>query len=318
MRAGPLSNPKVIELLNGYFVPVYTSDDSISGPSDSLKEEQKERERVYRVFLEAKLSAGTVHVYVLSPVAIPIGSIHVAQAGEKDQGTGKDQTQLLLEKTIRELKTAKGEPLVPPRPQSEPPKVAQDALVLHLIARKISEKGQGSWNEFPAEDWIVLPADQRKKLLPSGPVHIGDSWNVDNEASSPILTRFFPQTECCTAKDSELLSPTGKYKHRLEEQSLRATVVGVDADKVTARLEGRSKVLHQFYPNHPYPPTVSTAKIVGYLVFDPTKKKIESLRLVSEGGKFDKMDMAVAVRSVQHQTATARDGQRPAAQEDRP
>jgi hypothetical protein len=128
---------------------------------------------------------------------------------------------------------------------------------------------------------------------------VGDSWNIDKEASAQILTRFFPQTECCTAKDSELLSPNGKYKHRLEEQSLRGTVVAVDSDKVTARLDGQSKVLHQFYPNHPYPPTVSTAKIIGYLVFDLTKNKIESLRLVSEDGKFDKIAMGVAVRSLE-------------------
>src|SRR5438105_2547954 len=134
MRAGPLSTPKVIELLNGYFVPVYTSNDFISGPADSSKEEQKERERVYRAFLEAKLSAGSVHVYVLSPDAVPLGSIHVAQAGEKDPATGKDQTHLLLEKIVRDLKVAKGAPLVAPRPQSEPPKTAQaaDALVLHV------------------------------------------------------------------------------------------------------------------------------------------------------------------------------------------
>src|SRR5213596_2194087 len=116
MRAGPLSNPKAIELLNGYFVPVYTSNDFISGPTDSLKEEQKERERVYRAFLEAKMSAGSVHVYVLSPEAIPLGSLHVAHACEKGSTTGKDQTQLLLEKTVRDLKVAKGEPLVAPRP----------------------------------------------------------------------------------------------------------------------------------------------------------------------------------------------------------
>jgi hypothetical protein len=301
MRAGPLSNTKVIELLNAYFVPVYTSNDYISGNPNSLKEEKKDRERVYGAFLEAKMSAGTVHVYILSPDAAPLGSLNVAHAVEKDPATGKDQTHLLLEKTIRELKTAKGDPLVSPRPQSEPPKADQtdpDSLILHLTARKLAEQGNGSWNEFPSEDWIVLAPDQRKKLVPSERVHAGDSWDVDNDVSTPILTRFFPQTECCTAKDSELLSPTGKYKHRLEDQSLRGTVVAVDSDKVMARLEGRSKVLHQFYPNHPYPPTVSTAKIVGYLVFSRTKNKIESLRLISEGGRFDKADMGVAVCSV--------------------
>ena len=42
----------------------------------------------------------------------------------------------------------------------------------------------------------------------------------------------------------------------------------------------------------------TTATVVGYLTFDPAKRTIESLSLVSDGGKFDKMDMGVAVRSV--------------------
>ncbi len=296
MRAGPLANAKVIDLLNSYFVPVYTSNDLIAGDPDFVKKEKAERERVYRAFLDAKLSAGSVQVYVLSPDAAPLGSIHVAHAGDKDKSTGKDRTQLLLEKTIRDLKTAKGEPLVWPRPQSQPPRAPADSLVLHLTARKLAEKG--SWNEFPAEDWIVLAASGWKKLLPSGPVVAGDSWSIDRQAATPLLTRFFPQTECCTAKDSDLLSATGRYKHRLEDASLGGTVLAVDSGKVMARLEGRSKVVHQFYPNNRYPPTVSTAKITGYLVFDQTTGTIESLRLVSEGGKFDKMDMGVAVRSV--------------------
>jgi hypothetical protein len=43
---------------------------------------------------------------------------------------------------------------------------------------------------------------------------------------------------------------------------------------------------------------VSTAKILGYLVFSLAKTKIESLRLVSEDGRFEKTNMGVAVRSV--------------------
>src|SRR5262249_33826521 len=121
---------------------------------------------------------------------------------------------------------------------------------------------------------------------------------IDNVVSTPILTRFFPQTECCTAKADALLSATGQYKHRLEEQELKATLIAAEQGRAVARLDGRSKVLHQFYPNHRYPPTVSTAAIVGYLTFDPAEGTIESLRLVSEGGKFEKMDMGVAVRSV--------------------
>src|SRR5437868_1872302 len=100
MRAGPLSNPQIIHLLNSYFVPVYTSNDFVPGAPDLAKNEQAERDRVYRAFLEGRLSAGSVHVYVLTAEAKPIGSIHVAHAGDKDKATGKDRTQLLLESTI--------------------------------------------------------------------------------------------------------------------------------------------------------------------------------------------------------------------------
>jgi hypothetical protein len=296
MRAGPLANADVIQLLNCYFVPVYTSNDEVPGTAEVAKKEQAERDRVYRAFLDAKLPAGSVHVYVLSPDLKPLGSIHVAHAGDKDKATGKDRTQLLLEKTIADLKVEKSKPVVAPKPQSAPPNKPADALLLHLTARKLTEKG--SWNEFPSEDWIVLDAEQLRKLLPADQVKVGDSWAIDKAVSTPILTRFFPQTECCTAKDSVLLSETSACKHRLKEQALKATVIEAGQGRAVARLDGRSKVLHQFYPNHRYPPTVSTAKIVGYMTFDVAKRKIESLRLVSDDGKFDKMNMGVAVRLV--------------------
>jgi hypothetical protein len=296
MRAGPLADPQVIELLNHYFVPVYTSNDFVPGNADFANKERAERDRVYRAFLDASLSAGSVHVYVLSPAAEPLGSIHVAHAVERDAASGKHATQLLLEKTIHDLKLHRGESLISPRPQSGRPQAPADALILHLTARKLGENG--SWNQFPAEDWIVLRSTEWKKLLPPQPARPGDSWNVDAEASAPILTRFFPQTECCTASDSELLSATGHYKHRLEEQSLKGTVLGLEQGKLLVRFDGHSKVLHQFYPNHDYPPTVATAEVIGYLVVDSATGKIESLRLVTDHGKFDKTGMAVVVESV--------------------
>jgi hypothetical protein len=57
-------------------------------------------------------------------------------------------------------------------------------------------------------------------------------------------------------------------------------------------------VLHQFYPNHRYPPTVSEANVVGYLEFDADGRTVRSLRLVTDQGKFEKMNLGVAVRSL--------------------
>src|SRR2546423_1508555 len=149
MRAGPLSKSQVIELLNGCFISVYTSNDEIQGEPAFVKQEQAERDRILRAFHDAGLGTGSVQVYVLSPDARPLARIHVAHAGDKGKATGKDRTQLLLEKTAADFKVQKGKPVISPRPQSAPPQAPADALVLHLTARKLSEKG--SWNEFPSE-----------------------------------------------------------------------------------------------------------------------------------------------------------------------
>jgi hypothetical protein len=233
----------------------------------------------------------------MTPDAKPIGSIHAAHVGDKDKETGKTRTQTLLEKTIADLKPEKGKPIVKPCPQSRAPKAAADSLILHLTARKLGPKG--SWNEFPAEDWIVLKPVQWKKLLPPGEAKVGSSWDIDADIAGPILTRFFPQTEVCTADETQLLSATGNYKHRLEEGSLKGTVIAIEKNAVRVRLDGQSKVLHQFYPNHKYPPTVSEANVVGYLDFDPATRQVRQLRLVTDHGKFEKMDLGVAVQSVE-------------------
>jgi hypothetical protein len=296
MRAGPLSDAKVIELLNAYFVPVYVSNDEVPGDAEAVKAEKAERDRVLRAFLDARMSAGSVHVYVLTADSRPVGSIHVAHAGDRDGGTGPTRTQRLLEQAVADLKPEKGKPVVKPAAQSAAPKAPADALVLHLTARKLAAKG--SWNEFPSEDWVVLRPAQWRKLLPPGDVKVGSTWDIDQDVASPVLTRFYPQTEVCTAKESELLSATGSYKHRLEEASLKGTVIAVEKDVVRARLDGRSKVLHQFYPNHRSPPTVSTANVIGYLEFDAGGQAVRSLRLLSDQGKFEKLGLGVAVRSV--------------------
>src|SRR5437762_1677161 len=80
-----------------------------------------------------------------------------------------------------------GEPIVPPACQSQAPKAAEDALVLHLIARnlvrrgndfvpveaKLGENRSGSWGAYPVEDWIVVERYEGEKLLPSGAVETG-------------------------------------------------------------------------------------------------------------------------------------------------
>src|SRR5688500_11223175 len=115
MRAGPLSNRKVISLLNEYFVPVYTVNEDYSDKGSAPPEEKAERNRIFAEGHAAKLSVGSVHVYILAPDGHLRDSLHVAKAAQSDHLIG------LLEKTVTELKIPKGPPVVAPVAQSQCP-----------------------------------------------------------------------------------------------------------------------------------------------------------------------------------------------------
>src|SRR5262245_58525415 len=109
MRAGPLADGKVIDLLNRAFVCVYTSNDEISGDADFVKKETAARRQVLSDFSKANLGTGSVQVYVMAWDRKPLGRLHVAKAAEKNN------TLELLEKIIAQENPVPGEPLVKPR-----------------------------------------------------------------------------------------------------------------------------------------------------------------------------------------------------------
>src|SRR5688572_9971826 len=127
MRAGPLSSPRVVELLNSRFVPVYTSNEDYARRGVLPDDEVAEWSRIYRSTLDDGLSAGSVHVYIVAPDGKPLGSLHVAEAAQLEKLIA------LLERTSSG--TPHGKALVPPRPQSYPAATEDGSLVLHLIAR---------------------------------------------------------------------------------------------------------------------------------------------------------------------------------------
>src|SRR5213593_3994769 len=157
MRAGPLSNPKIISLLNRYFVPIYASNEDYKVGGGAPPDEKAEYERIYQQSLRKGLSTGTVHVYLLSPAGEPIDSLHVVEASKMDRLVHS------LQSAVERLKTADGPPVAQPAPQSAPPAAAPDSLILHLTARGFNIIA--SWREFPSEDWIVLGREEWTKLL---------------------------------------------------------------------------------------------------------------------------------------------------------
>src|SRR5258706_13266780 len=112
MRAGPLSNSQVISILNQYFVPVYAVNDDYRDGGRQPPAEKAEYDRIFKEAAAAKLSTGTVHVYILSPDGHPLDSLHVATAAKTER------LMELLQQTIKKLRVPKGQRLVGPEPQS--------------------------------------------------------------------------------------------------------------------------------------------------------------------------------------------------------
>jgi hypothetical protein len=314
MRASSLSNAKVIDLLNRYFVPV-TVDGVYVQFNDSVPAEEKAAYRDVFSKLHAlnkdnrklgkpDLSVGSVHAYVLAPDGKPLDSLHVAEAKP-------EQVAKMLQRAIDTLKTPAGKPLVEPCPQSAPPKADADALVLHLTARYLVARGQagarkdvdddfvplqptlgeersGQWSALPSEDWIVLKKAEWTKLLPAGKVDAGTSWDLDKDIAGQILARFYPTTE-----NNDLSN------NRIDRQALKATVVSAKDGKLRARIEGELKMKHAFYPGREDNNFVE-ATVLGYMDFDVTASRISALRLITDRATYgeDTRRFGVALRSL--------------------
>ena len=296
MRASSLSNTKVIDFLNHYFIPVNVDGVYYQHNVAVAKDEKAAYRQVIQDLhlLNKKnkeegkplLSVGSVHAYVLDSAGQPLDSLHVAEAGP-------EHLIAMLEKQIAALKVARGEPVVKPVPQSAMPKADADALVLHLTARYLVAKGErnarkdidddfvplkpvlggektGQWHALPSEDWIVLQEAQWRKLLPPKPVPVGGSWELDKETSAQILTRFYPTTE-----NNDLSS------NRIDEQALKGTVMSIKDGVVSARLEGTLRMKHTFYPRREDKNMVA-ATLLGYVEFQQDKPRIRALRLVTD------------------------------------
>ncbi|HKS37023.1 MAG TPA: hypothetical protein VJW76_07530 [Verrucomicrobiae bacterium] len=275
MRAGPLSNSKVISLLNRYFVPVYATNEDYRENGAAPREEKAEYNRVFKESHAAKLSTGTVHVYILNPEGHPIDSLHVASASK----TG--HLVEVLEGAIRKLGAREGQAVVPPAAQCARPSCEAGSLTFHLTARSLD--GRGAWSEFPVENWIVLGQNEWKKLLPTLEVRAGAAWEVDRDVANRFLTHFYPATE-----------NNDVSKNHLEQISLKATVVSIEGGVARARLDGELRMRHSFY--HKEDGKIVEATVVGFMDFDSKRPALRSLNLVTDKATYGGGSFGIAMR----------------------
>ncbi|HTE19837.1 MAG TPA: hypothetical protein VK689_15845, partial [Armatimonadota bacterium] len=234
----PLSNTEIITRLNRYFVPVYLANEDYREGGSAPAEEKAELRRIHAEGHAAKLSVGTVHAYVLAPDGRLLDSMHVAEAFKVQK------LLAMLDRTVEKLATQPGDPVVKPAPQSAA-KAEPGCLLLHVTARYLERKGDeyalvenagGNWSAFPGEAWITLERAEWAKLLPPAAARVGDSWEIDRQTAARILNHFYPPTE-----NNDL------GKNRIQEQSLKGTVISVRDGIARARIDGGLKMKHPFY-----------------------------------------------------------------------
>ena len=159
MRASSLSNDKVIDLLNHFFVPVYLSNEDFAKGGCAPAEERKELQRIFRETLDAKRSAGSVHVYILAPDGKSFDSMHVASAAKVEKLVP------MLEAAVAQHKLTAGRTCFRPARSRASPKTAPDALVLHLVARNVVKQGD---DLVPTQDQARRDALRRVGVVSVG------------------------------------------------------------------------------------------------------------------------------------------------------
>jgi hypothetical protein len=125
------------------------------------------------------------------------------------------------------------------------------------------------------------------KWLPQD-TSVGTSWTIDKDQSALLLTRFYPTTE-----NNDLSA------NRLDQQSLRGTVLSLQGGIARARIDGSLRMKHAFYP-HRDDNNFVEATIVGYMDFELKNPRIHSLRLVTDKATYpgEKQHFGVALRTI--------------------
>ncbi|HVE43152.1 MAG TPA: sigma-70 family RNA polymerase sigma factor [Planctomycetota bacterium] len=285
MRTGPLNDDRIIALLNRGFVPVALSNEDLAPTGRATPADKDERTRIYQGAIASKFSAGDGCMYVVAPDGKVLASVTVPRASSASN----------VVPLLEQFRGPEGAPLVNPVRQSRAPAHRPDDLVLHLVARYVDtggglEKDRTTYHEFPAENWLVLPRSEGKRLLPAEAPRVGLEWTPAPDLAAKLLTHFYPVTHDCLRDDAA--------RSKVERTTLRARVLSLRDGIVRARLEGDVRLSRYFYDAPPptHRPEFLEAKVLGFLDFEPSGR-IVSLKMTTEGAHYGPAPFAVALQS---------------------
>ena len=266
-------------------MPVTSSNEEADDGGTGSPAEKGERKRIYLDFYRKKLPLGDVNVYIVGPDGTSVAGLDINSANDPSKMTA------FLTQVAAQLHTEPGPPAIKPHPQSIAPASAADSMILHLVSRSLAG---GSWHEFPAENWIVLSRSEWSQMLPAGAVAPNVSWEVPRPVALKLAEWVYPQNE----------EKTQANRSRVDVAAFRMTVVAVEGGLARARIDGKVRLNHTFYPgtqNEDY----ADSEILGFVDFDVAQRSVQRLRMVTTKANYEGIGFRASMVSMSRETLDA-------------
>lgn len=260
---------------------MYLSNLDYRGPyaQQTPAEERQAFEEMWAGFVRLGKPVGMVRIYILDPAGQPYELPLVGLSR-----TAAIET--VLRGVAERFQVQPGPPLAAPRNQSRPPGRGREDLALHLVARGFRE---GSWREFPAENWIVLTPGDQAKLLPPGEFRRGISWTVDSALARRILRHVHPQTE----------DPDEQDRNQYLLLELRIKVLEVKGGEAWGRIDGSVAMNRSFYPARPVANHHQIrARLAGWVEWEVGRRRVLSLAMATTEAYYGNEEFGVAARTL--------------------
>jgi hypothetical protein len=319
-RTGPLSNEKVIALLNNYFAPAYiVNADYARKGGTADPEDMREWERIRKeTWSGVKAQSSTVRfssfasasrdicMYVLTPDGHAVDALRLPEVGQTDK------VLEFLQAMVKKFNVPEGKRLVATKQNAVPPRDRPaDSLTLHTVTRYLDGEGKrcpcpkefdpigrDNWlngmgnriraaSQLPAENFLVFNRSEWSSLLGPANLEVGTSWSPDAALTEKLVTRFYPPSE-----NNDLT-----LAHEVQQKDIKATVVSIADGVARVRLDGTVKVKHQF-TRILVDNARADATLVGYMDLDLGSRKIKDLQLASKQATYLNENFAVAVHFV--------------------
>jgi hypothetical protein len=164
-------------------------------------------------------------------------------------------------------------------------------MILHLVSRSLAV---GSWHEFPSENWIVLSRSEWSQLLPAATAVPNVSWEVPRPVALKLAEWVYPQNE----------EKTQVNRSRVDVATFRMTVVTLEGGLARARIDGKVRLKHAFYPggqNEDY----ADSELLGFVDFDVTGRNVKRLRLVTTKATYAGTEFRASLVSMSRETLDA-------------